>query len=98
MSLFSIVSGVRAFLGADTLPSLVPMKLELVSYRFQSLDRMFTLRTWLLTVYGISSYLHTGFPSDHCLLQAKIKVKLGAKIAKILRPPKLELIRGASVP
>ena len=86
----AVVAHIRAFLGADTLPNLSPCKPEVDPYRFQSLDRMLTLKKWLPTVRSISSKCYTGFPSDHFLLTAKIQVKLGAKLVKSIRPPKLE--------
>ena len=86
----SIVSEIRSYLDADTLPNLLPAKPEVDPYRYQSLDRLFTLRKWLPTVRTIAAKLNTGFPSDHFLLAAKIRVKLGSKLAKSLKPPRLE--------
>ena len=86
----TIVADIRAYLGADTLPSLLPNKPEVDPYRYQSLDRMFTLRKWLPTVHSVTAKLNTGFPSDHFLLISSIKLKLGANLAKVVKPPRLE--------
>ena len=86
----TVVAQIRSYLGADTLPNLRPSLPEVDPYRFQSLDRMLTLKKWLPSIRSISSKCYTGFPSDHFLLTAKIQVKLGAKLVKNIRPPKLE--------
>ena len=86
----TVVSDVRSYLGAETLPNLSPAIPEVDPYRYQSLDRLVTLRKWLPTVRYVGSKLNTGFPSDHFLLMAKIKIKLGAKIQKVIKPPRLE--------
>ena len=86
----TVVSDIRSYLGAETLPNLQPATPEVDPYRYQSLDRLITLKKWLPTVHYVGSKLTTGFPSDHFLLVAKIKIKLGAKIQKVLKAPRLE--------
>ena len=50
--------------------------------RFQSLDKLTTRSKWLPTVHKIFASHSAGFPSDHYLLEAHIRIKLAA------RPPK----------
>ena len=82
-----IVSDIRSFLDVDTLPSLQLHKPTIDSIRFQSLDRVISPKKWLPTIQQVTSKLNTGFPSDHYLVNAKIRVKLGAQIKFLRRKP-----------
>ena len=86
----SIVAEIRSYLEADTLPSLLSYKPQVDPYRFQSLDRVVTLKKWLPTLRTVTSKLNTGFPSDHYLVMASVKVKLAARLTLPPRKPKLD--------
>ena len=83
-----IVSDTRSFLDVDTLPSLQSNKPTIDPIRFQSLD-------WLPTIQQVTSKINTGFPSDHYLVKAKIRIELRAQIKCLSRKPKLEYTAGA---
>ena len=76
--LLAVVGTIRNYLGVDTLPFLGSYAPVVDPLRFQSLDRLVVARKWLPTVLQLRALHHTGFPSDHFPLFAKIRVKLGA--------------------
>ena len=86
----SLVSEVRAFLGLDSLPPHRLATPQVDPVRFQSLDRLIVPRKWLPTVRKCKAIQSTGFPSDHFLLLLEVKVRLGARRQRQLRPPPLE--------
>ena len=66
--------------------------------RFQNLDKLATRKKWLPTILRIESKLHTGFPNDHYLLKADIRVKFGAKKHSVRNVfKKLRLLEGKSI-
>ncbi|CAE7830803.1 rnhA [Symbiodinium sp. CCMP2592] len=83
----NIASNIRSFVTADPLPSSAPIPPRVDPLRFQSLDKLITRRKWLPSVLNVRAHHDTGFPSDHYLLVADCRVKLGAKIPKTSRPP-----------
>ena len=83
----SIVSSIRSYVGADTLPSSGSLAPKVDSYRFQGLDRLVCSHKWLPSVHKVQAAHHHGFPSDHFPLIADICVKLGARTPIPQRPP-----------
>ena len=83
----SIVSSIRSYVGADTLPPSGSLAPKVDSYRFQGLDRLVCSHKWLPSVHKVQAAHHHGFPSDHFPLIADICVKLGARTPIPQRPP-----------
>ena len=88
----SIIIGhnIRTFLTEDPLMQTTPQAPSVDPLRFQALDRLVVRRKWLPTVLSSKINHKQGFPSDHFLLEIKIRVKLGSKPASNPRPPKLD--------
>ena len=82
----SIAYNIRGFL-TDVWPTDPPIPPRVDPIRFQSLDRLFTRSQWLQTLQQVGSVLLAGFPSDHYLLEAVLRVKLKARRPKV--PPQL---------
>ena len=81
---------IRNYLGMDyTAPQHLATP-HIDPLRFQNLDKLVTRKKWLPTVLRLESKLHTGFPSDHYLLQTDIRVKLGAKKYPPSKAPKFD--------
>ena len=72
----------------DDWPTTPPIPPTIDPYRFQSLDKVITRAQWLPSVHQVHSVLSEGFPSDHYLLEAVIKVKLKSRNARTPPPPK----------
>ena len=81
---------IRTFLTEDPLMQTTPQAPSVDPLRFQALDRLVVRRKWLPTVLSSKINQKQGFPSDHFLLEIKIRVKLGPKPAANPRPPKLD--------
>ena len=81
---------IRTFLTEDPLMQTTPQAPSVDPLRFQALDRLVVRRKWLPTVLSCKISHKQGFPSDHFLLEVKIRVKLGSKPAANPRPPKLD--------
>ena len=82
-----IASIIRAYITAD--PLLTPPEAAISSdpYRYQFLDKIVTRSKWMPSVCKAQAVHSTGFPSDHYLLEATIRVKLAAQPPKIQRDP-----------
>ena len=84
---FNIAYNIRGFL-TDSWPTDPPIPPRVDLLRFHTLDRLFTRSQWLPTIQKVGSVLSAGFPSDHYLLGAIIRVKLKARPPKIPPPVK----------
>ena len=93
----SIGHNIRTFLTDEPLMNTTPLKPQVDPVRFQALDRIITRRKWFPTVTQSKCNHNTGFPSDHFLVQIKIKVKLGSRPPVIPRAPKLDYSSSARV-
>ena len=83
----STASNIRSFLEMDTLlpaPKVLP---HLDPTLFQRLDHTFTRRQWLNSINKCRSKLNTGFPSDHYLMVADVKVRLSARTPSTSQTP-----------
>ena len=81
----SIAYHIREFL-TDVWPTDPPIPPKVDPVRFQSLDRLFTRSQWLPSIQKIGSVLSAGFPSDHYLLEAVVRVKLKSRPPKVPPP------------
>ena len=81
----SIAYHIREFL-TDVWPTDPPIPPRVDPVRFQSLDRLFTRSQWLPSIQKIGSVLSAGFPSDHYLLEAVVRVKLKSRPPKVPPP------------
>ena len=88
---------IRTFLTEDPLMQTTPLAPRVDPFRFQALDRLAVRRKWLPTVLSCKVNHKQGFPSDHFLLETKIRVKLGSKPPADPRPPKLDYSSTAEV-
>ena len=86
----SVGHNIRTFLTEDPLVQTTLQAPSVDPLRFQALDRLIVRRKWLPTVLSSKINHKQGFPSDHFLLETKIRVKLGSKPATNPRPPKLD--------
>ena len=88
---------IRTFLTEDPLMQTTPLAPRVDPLRFQALDRLVVRRKWLPTVLSCKINHKQGFPSDHFLLETKIRVKLGSRPPANPRPPKLDYSSTAEV-
>ena len=93
-----VASTIREFVTADQLLASTPIPPTVDPLRFQSLDKLVTKRKWLPTVLKVRAHHNSGFPSDHYILVAECRVKLGAKIPKTSRPPTRSYSANAEFP
>ena len=80
---------VRNFLTSDW-PADPPLPPTVDPWRFQSLDRLFTRAKWLPSILKVSSNTTAGFPSDHYLLEACVRVKLKSPPPKKAPKPRYD--------
>ncbi len=55
-----------------------------------TLDFAIAPRSWLPAILSSEAKPHVAFPSDHFLVETRIRIKLGAKHKRVLQPPKLD--------
>ncbi len=88
---YDLWSYIREFVTEAPLNSPVKKLLRPLSpnpKRFHTLDFAIVPRAWLPSILSSESKPHIAFPSDHFLVETRIKIKLGAKHKREPQPPK----------